>query len=99
MEKERQILYYQVAAGDKVERSTPDVIPSQGGGVELTRAVLGGEELWWTIGIEVFAPDARRFDVLEMIARLVFNHFPAGLQVGNSFSYPVLVRKYRGAKR
>jgi hypothetical protein len=69
--KARQILFYQVTGEGEVMSSTPEEMPDQGGGIELTQVCIG-EEPWWTIGIEVFGPAGGREDVLTRISAHVF---------------------------
>ena len=92
VQKERQILFYQVTSEGEVLPSTPGVIPRQGGGVELTRVWLD-EDPWWTVGIEVYGPAGKRKNVLTSIARQVFSGSPPQLQLDGSYSYARLLHK------
>jgi hypothetical protein len=94
--KARQILYFGVTGQGEVVPSTPGMIPMQGGGLEVTRVWLDGKFPWWTIGIEVVAPAGRQLDVLECIARFVFNRMDHGLRLEDSLSYTNFLRKTKG---
>ncbi|MGD2027287.1 MAG: hypothetical protein PVI99_05670 [Anaerolineales bacterium] len=86
--KERQVLYFSQTGEGGIAPSTPEEIPEQGGGLEVTQ-VFTMDEPWWTIGVEVTGDPENQFDILANLLHYVFQQAPPPpMEAQFSYSYP-----------
>jgi len=94
VEKNRQVLYFQLDVDGTVVLSPADRQIDVGGGLELA-ALRFNQQDWWTVGVEVFGPEEILPEILSGI--LILSQQKAGklsLPGEHSFSYPAWLESF-----
>ena len=88
VQKNRQIFYFTVSDQGEVHLNDQDILPEQGGGVEVASVKLNDLD-WWTVGLEVIGPVDKQLDVLNIHGATLFNNLVNySLQIESSSAYP-----------
>lgn len=98
VDKERQLLRYQIGAGQDLQPAAPQTIIAAGCEVELT-AVRAGGDRWWTVAFEAFGQSAGNEARLLTVANVLLAELaPRLLSAADSYGYPRLLTGLAGNK-
>jgi hypothetical protein len=94
VQKERELLKYQVTDIGAVVAIPSDQYPARGSYVELAQ-VAAAADVWWSLALEAFGDESQLAESLLLVAQHVFTAGDTpSLEAQDSYSYPTWLQQY-----